>query len=347
MSAHPVTVVGVFGLMAAGATYLFHAVARGWDIARIRLAPAKAIGSTGGGRVALSGRAEARAEIVDPVFGDPCVWWRCVVEDADSDSSRLWRDIAEATSTEPFTLRDGTGAVVIAPQGAECHLPQEEGRVVELTLDNHDDLAPLLRSWGVWYTGGRVRLIGSLGFTIMRALRIKVQTLRNGAPVSVVGSLTALTHDDAEGKRRLADHLKASKREFLKTMEAEGGDAVRVAQEWEAHRVRVETELRSESAARGASSARVDGRFVMSKGRNEPFVLSSQPPSTLPFSLEFRAAGRALVGVLLIGFGYVHARLFAYWGFWPAHGLLRPLAAAATGAGLVMVWLLKDRRRGW
>jgi len=74
MDAHPVTVVGVFGLMTAGSTSLFHAVARGWDIARVRLAPAHTIGSAVVGRVALSGRAEAPEEIADPVFGDRCLW---------------------------------------------------------------------------------------------------------------------------------------------------------------------------------------------------------------------------------------------------------------------------------
>lgn len=74
MDAHPVTVVGVFGLMTAGSTSLFHAVARGWDIAHVRLAPAHTIGSAVVGRVALSGRAEAPEEIADPVFGDRCLW---------------------------------------------------------------------------------------------------------------------------------------------------------------------------------------------------------------------------------------------------------------------------------
>jgi len=146
MDVNPYTAAGVFILMSAGAACLFRALARLWEIGRLRNIPIAKIGAAPVGWTALLGLAQARQEIEDPLFKSPCLLWRCVVQGFVTDSMRDWSDVKEVSSSELFYLDNGTGRVIVAPQGTEFHVGDLEERIVDLTAENHGELAPLLKA---------------------------------------------------------------------------------------------------------------------------------------------------------------------------------------------------------
>jgi hypothetical protein len=126
-------IVVVFVLMSAGTVFLFYALARLWEIVHLRNVSVSKIESAPIGLTAISGLAQPHREIKDPFLKSPCLWWRCVVQGADSDSKSGWRNIKEVTSSEPFDLDDGTGKVIVYPMGAEPHVEDLQVRMVQLT----------------------------------------------------------------------------------------------------------------------------------------------------------------------------------------------------------------------
>jgi len=212
MDENPLTLVAVWILLSAGATCLFHALARLWEIARLRTTPLSKIGAAPAGWAAFSGVVRAHRELEDPLSQRPCLWWRCVVQGFDNERRQPWYDVKRVACHEPFHLDDGTGTIVVAPQGAEVHVGDLEERIVELTAANHHDLAPLLKAWGIKFTGCRIPLVRNLGLGILRTLRIKVQTLHGSERISVVGYVSPCPESAGDGKTPRSDRLVIGKR---------------------------------------------------------------------------------------------------------------------------------------
>ena len=137
MDENPFTVVAILVLMSAGAAFVFHSVAKLREIGRVRRTPLSKIGAAPAGWAAHSGLAKTRREINDHVPGSPRVWWRCVVQEADTETLVGWHDVKKVACPESFYLDDGTGTVTVDPRGAEPHVGDLEERIVELTSENH------------------------------------------------------------------------------------------------------------------------------------------------------------------------------------------------------------------
>lgn len=74
------------------------------------------------GYVALSGiqKAVPGHLCVGPMTGKQCTWWSYTVEHLHGQKGeQKWSTISEASSSLPFILDDGTGQVMIAPEGAK------------------------------------------------------------------------------------------------------------------------------------------------------------------------------------------------------------------------------------
>jgi|SRR5208283_1645662 len=76
------------------------------------------------GRVELSGRAVGPYTVVAPMSHADCLYYRLVIEsNPQGDLDRAMREVCA-----PFFLDDGTGTVMIFPQGAELQFPATSGR---------------------------------------------------------------------------------------------------------------------------------------------------------------------------------------------------------------------------
>lgn len=82
--------------------------------------PASRIGSAPQGYVELAGQAGYAGDpVYSPVTGLPCVWYRCLTERIDSDDRNRHHHVSEQESSASILLDDGSGEVLIDPEGAQ------------------------------------------------------------------------------------------------------------------------------------------------------------------------------------------------------------------------------------
>lgn len=136
--------------------------------------PTSNIASAVQGYVELQGLAKAHpsAPLFSRIRGLPCVWYRYLVQEQDSDS---WETTQQETSASTFLLRDATGECIVDPDHAEIltahrevkqvggqrfteYLLLENDRLyalgefktlnpVDTRLDSREDLGNLLADW--------------------------------------------------------------------------------------------------------------------------------------------------------------------------------------------------------
>lgn len=81
--------------------------------------PTSRIATAAQGFVELQGRGKLFGEqaLLSPLTGLPCLWYRFVIEKRDRDNR--WRQVQSGTSEVSFIVDDGTGEVLVDPDGAE------------------------------------------------------------------------------------------------------------------------------------------------------------------------------------------------------------------------------------
>lgn len=81
--------------------------------------PTSRIATAAQGFVELQGYGKLFGEqaLVSPLTGLPCLWYRFVIEERDRDNR--WRQVQSGTSDVSFFVDDGTGEVLVDPDGAE------------------------------------------------------------------------------------------------------------------------------------------------------------------------------------------------------------------------------------
>jgi E3 Ubiquitin ligase len=111
----------------AGGLYLF---VRGFRLlARKRLllnTPASKVRSASLGLVEIGGRATGPYTVPAPIIGNPCYLYRTTAwRQREESRSRDWKKVAEETLHVPFFLDDGTGTLLVNPEGAELDLHRD------------------------------------------------------------------------------------------------------------------------------------------------------------------------------------------------------------------------------
>jgi hypothetical protein len=136
--------------------------------------PTSRIASAPQGYVEIVGRGKQPpgAKLLSPISGLPCLWYRYRVEHHNGDR---WEQIDSATSYETFGVDDGSGQILVDPEGAEIITSRKqvstaggyrntewtliEGETVYVigehvtlgganaTLDKKTDVADLLSEW--------------------------------------------------------------------------------------------------------------------------------------------------------------------------------------------------------
>jgi len=111
----------------AGGLYLF---IRGFRLLarkhRLSNTPASRIRSASMGLVEVSGLATGPYVLHSPIAGVPCFLYRTTAWQKSVEArSKEWKKVAEETLHVPFFLDDGTGQLLIQPQGAELDLHRD------------------------------------------------------------------------------------------------------------------------------------------------------------------------------------------------------------------------------
>jgi hypothetical protein len=224
---------------AAGGVFGFFSGFRAWR--RLRLiedTPTSTVRGLALGRVELRGRAVDKAELVAPLTGAPCVYYRFLVErEVKSRRGRRWRTLAEGSSEAwPFYLEDATGRVLIDPRGAEISLgcdfseidPALAGPLAAFAAEHG------IGERGFFSLGGRVRFrewsvapgdeLYVLGVAQERAGLVHERRVRIAEKLAVLKSDAAsLAQLDADGDGRVsADEWEVARRLAVQEIERVG-----------------------------------------------------------------------------------------------------------------------------
>ena len=181
----PFNQLGWFGLMALLGMYagifLFFRGFRLLQHKRLILdTPFSKIRSASIGLVEVSGMPTGPQTIPAGITGEPCYYYRATAwRQSESGKEPRWEKVAEETSCVPFFVDDGTGRVLVFPQGAEMdihrNLRQEYG---ESLLSNRDTVPENARNF----------LLRN-GIGVSEAVRLEQYCILPLYPVFVFGTL--------------------------------------------------------------------------------------------------------------------------------------------------------------
>lgn len=231
------------------------------------------------GRVEIFGRAEEKAELLAPLSGTRCVYYRYRVEELrGSGKNRRWRTIDSGESSAwGFYLEDETGRVFVAPKGATIRVASDlqvtRGGLLGVFDRGEPELD--LRRWEnrSWWNRRRRR------YTEWR--------IEPGDSVYVLGTAQERPGLAAERRQRVVEKLRALKADSaaMAHFDADGDGSVS-AEEWEVARQLSVTEIMREA---------VSDRVVVAAdpAGGAPFMISDRSER----ALRGEQRGRALLGI--------------------------------------------------
>lgn len=241
--------------------------------------PRSRIRSVAMGFAEIAGTTRVRTPLVAPLSGAACVFYRFLVEEEQSNGrgGGSWRRVDGGQSAEWFVLDDGTGSIVVDPDGAEADL----GR----------DYREFERGPGLF---GRRR-------------RLTEWRLHAGECAAIAGTVRILRDAARDRREAVHDRLVALKRdpERLKAFDTDHDGQISTEEWGNAVRV-IETEAVREAAAAPRGPAEDDR--VIARGESEKtFVISDKGEESVVRSLAWKSglallagAGLVVVGVLAL-----------------------------------------------
>lgn len=226
--------------------------------------PTSQIRSAAQGYVEFAGRVRwmSGPEIVSPLSGQPCVWWRYKVEERrGSGRNRHWTTIDSGESDDLFLLGDQGGECIVDPVGARV-FPS-----LDRTWQGSAARPGRIPVRWTWFTFGNYRY--------------SEQLLQRGAPLVAIGWFRSQgAIQDLNESRDIAALLGEWKRdrpELLHRFDADRNGEIDL-QEWEAARRAAGEEVRLRHVE-AASHPDIDVLCRPPDGR--PFFLSAVPQSQL------------------------------------------------------------------
>lgn len=268
--------VGALLVLGAGGLYGFLRYSRllrliaDTPTARIRSAPQ--------GLVQLEGSGEwlPGPEIVAPLSGLPCVWYRYVIEESGGSLGRNRRRVivAQGRSDDLFLLRDGTGECVVDPDGATVIRPERD----------------------VWYSASRALNSGPRGGSRWGGrYRHTEERLPAHQPLLVVGEFATRRHESLDRNERMRDLLARWKNDpaIIERFDSSGDGRLSLP-DWERVRVAARAEV-ERAMAREETPDAVHLLRRGERGTQRILLLSTLGESELLFRQRLRAYGSALV----------------------------------------------------
>jgi hypothetical protein len=240
--------------------------------------PRSRLRSVAMGFAEVSGQARMRTPVMAPYSGIPCVTCRFLAEEEDSDRRGGWRTVESGQSPDWFVLDDGTGTIVVDPDGADLVLGRDY-----LTIERADG----------WF--GRRR-------------RYTEWRLHPGETACVVGTVRRVRSLAFEQRAALHDRLRAIKQDPARLASFDANHDGRVDTEEWGNVVRVaQQEVAREAAA--AEAPRPVDELILGRGEGEKtFVITDRTERDLVRSLAWKAGLALLSGAGLAGAG-AHALL--------------------------------------
>lgn len=275
-TASPRSVVIGVGVLAAGAAYSAWSALQALRRARlIEDTPTAKVRSAPQGYVELwgVGRQMDGPPIIAPLSGLPCVWYRYRVEEQqlferNGRMEQRWVTVEQGQSDDLFWLDDGTGRVVIDPEGAE--------------------VTPKAKD--VWHSGGGARAIDEPAFIAAwflkrpgaRPCRFHEERLGDRQPLYALGLLRSATADaqPATVEQETVDLLREWKSDqaTLKARFDLNHDGTIDQNEWML--VRAQARRETLRARHDAETAASEPTNILRQTRDpaRPYLLSAFPP---------------------------------------------------------------------
>jgi hypothetical protein len=220
-----------------------------------------------------------------PLTGRNCLWYDYRIEERSGGRDERWHTIESGTSDETFALDDGTGQVVIDPDGADVTGIARRTWYTDAPRD-----PPQLATWN-WFgvVGGRYRCSERL--------------VLEGQPLAAAGLFHTQRALDAAGsiEQEAAQRLVLWKRDPQRMAEIDRNHDGKVSMgEWELARQdareEVARELREQAALPGLSLLQrpADGR---------PFLIGGGPGPSIARRYRWRALAGVAGGIVLLVLG--------------------------------------------
>ncbi|MBI4369534.1 MAG: hypothetical protein HY547_04820 [Elusimicrobia bacterium] len=231
------------------------------------------------GTVELSGTTALIQNIVEPLYGQPCVFYSIVIkEKRGSGKSSEWVVIhREDSARQPFFLVDDTGRVPVLASGAEfyCSHDLDAGTGLFSSLD------PSVRGYLERVSGDKI------GGFFSKDLKVTATIIREGEPIYVLGYAAPADRpvtfmERAAGKaalslREVSLKLKSDS-ERMKTVDANQDGTIDDA-EWQEAVLRLKEELERQNPTSGhevLSSTIIrkspDGLLIIADKREDALV---------------------------------------------------------------------------
>ena len=236
--------------------------------------PRSRLRSVAMGFAEVSGTARVRTPVTAPYSGIPCVAYRYLAEEEESSSRRGgWRTVERGQSADWFLLDDGTGTIVVDPDGADLHL----GR----------DYRTIERAEG-WF--GRRR-------------RYTEWRLHPGENACVVGTVRRVRSLVSEQRAALHDRLREVKQDPARLQAFDSDRDGRIDTEEWGNVVRVVTQEVAREAATMEPQRPVD-ELILGKGEAEKtFLISDRSERDIVRALAWKAGLLLLSGAGMAGAG--------------------------------------------
>jgi len=232
------------------------------------------------GLVELNGKAEKMKPLQSPFTQVECVFYRYTIEQyRSSGRSGRWVVIAKGDSSYcPFWLNDGTGRIMVFPQGAELMMPVDYEFETGLGKTLPDNLVRFMQGNGLNYQG----MFGNY------PLRFKEWFVTANEPVCVLGTARKAGDPVNDHKKRLIQRLDTIKHDPQKMQEADlDHDGSVSSEEWDAVVKKVEQALLEEELQASPQDHSTDVTIGLVAG--QAFIISDESQSQMIKSLSWQA----------------------------------------------------------
>ena len=161
--------------------------------------PFSKVRSASMGLVEVSGNPDGPRTIPAGITGEPCFYYRAQAwQWVQSDKGHKWEQACDESVSVPFYLEDGTGSVLINPQGAE--------------LDVHrnftDEISTLTFGKGSIIPASVQKYVALHGLMSAEKIRLEERVIKPGYPLFVFGTLA---ENPTETSWTPAPHVTSSK----------------------------------------------------------------------------------------------------------------------------------------
>jgi len=277
-------------LLLLGIKYFFNGFRQLREKRLLENTPTSTVRGLAMGLVELTGKAKKIKPLQSPFTRIECVYYRYTIEQyRNRGNSSHWEVIAKGDSNYcPFWLDDGTGKIMVFPQGAELNLPVNYEFQTGLGKSLPNNIVFFMMRNGLEYSG----LFGEY------RLRFKEWFVLPDHPVCVLGTAKKASDPVSEHKKKLVQRLEEIKHDPLQMRKADvNHDGDISSEEWDSIVKNVEQELLDEELKTNPQDCPTDVCIGQEAGR--AFIISNECRTQLTTSFDQKVVLRVLGGAIL------------------------------------------------